>query len=104
MAVDPDGMTPRYDVAEVVRFAVDLFQAAGLSTEKAASVAEILVEGDLLGHVTHGLALAPWYLDGLASNAITRSGEPVVISDRGACVSWRGNRLPGAWLAAKAVD
>ncbi len=96
--------TARYGVTEVIVFASKLFQAAGLEADKAAGVAEILVEADLLGHATHGLALAPWYLDGLASGAINRSGEPQVVSDRGACVSWRGNRLPGAWLAAKAVD
>ena len=81
-------------MAEVIEFASKLFQAAGLEADKAAGVAEILVEADLLGHATHGLALAPWYLDGIASGAINRSGEPQVVSDRGACSAGEGIACP----------
>jgi L-lactate dehydrogenase len=43
---------------EMLGFATALFPRAGLDADKADTVAAILVEGDLLGHTTHGLALA----------------------------------------------
>ena len=81
-----------------------LFTAAGCEPAKAAAIAEVLLEADLMGHSTHGLALAPAYLDALASGDMRASGEPEVISDRGACVSWNGRRLPGTWLTRAAMD
>jgi L-lactate dehydrogenase len=94
----------RYDVASTQAFALSLFQAAGLDRDKAQAVATTLVEGDLMGHVTHGLALAPMYLDALAARTMRADGDPEVVVDRGACVTWRGRRLPGPWLTGKAVD
>jgi LDH2 family malate/lactate/ureidoglycolate dehydrogenase len=63
-----------------------------------------LVEADLLGHTTHGLQLAPAYLADLESGAMTARGEPEVVADRGATVTWDGRRLPGVWLTARATD
>jgi len=59
-------------------------------------VARYLVEADLMGHTTHGLALAPWYLQSIADGVMTKAGDPEVVSDRGAAICWRGRRLPGA--------
>jgi L-lactate dehydrogenase len=98
------GTEARYDAASTLAFARSLFQAAGLDQEKAGVVADILVEADLMGHVTHGLALAPMYLDALAAGTMRADGEPELVADRGACVTWRGRRLPGPWLTSKAVD
>jgi L-lactate dehydrogenase len=95
---------PLYDVAATQAFAHALFRAAGLDEEKARVVGGILVEADLMGHVTHGLALAPMYLDALEAGTMRAEGEPETVSDRGACVTWRGRRLPGPWLTSKAVD
>lgn len=94
----------RYDVGALTLFACSLFGASGLEPDKAATVAELLVEADLMGHTTHGLALAPWYLESIRNGIMTRTGQPNVISDRGACVAWDGMRLPGAWLTATAMD
>ncbi len=85
-------------------FAGDLFQAAGLAESKARAVARYLVEADLMGHTTHGLALAPWYLDSIAEGVMRKDGEPETLSDRGAAVCWRGNRLPGAWLVSQGLE
>lgn len=93
-----------YDFDSVRRFTSNIFRMAGLSNESADAVADILIEADLLGHTTHGLALLPWYLDAAASGLMRLDGEPEVLVDRGACVTWDGKRLPGAWLASKAID
>jgi LDH2 family malate/lactate/ureidoglycolate dehydrogenase len=94
----------RYDLEALQRSVEAIFRAAGMEDDKARLVAEILLEADLMGHTTHGLALAPMYLEAVMAGAMTCEGEPEVVSDRGACVTWRGRRLPGPWLTAKAVD
>ena len=94
----------RYRASDLTGFAAALFAAAGCDGDKPAVVAAGLVEADLLGHTTHGLQLAPVYLGDLASGGMTARGEPEVVVDRGACVTWDGKRLPGVWLAARAVD
>jgi LDH2 family malate/lactate/ureidoglycolate dehydrogenase len=96
-------LTPAYPVGELLGFATALFQHAGLDSDKAGTVAEILVEGDLLGHTTHGLALAAPYLAALDAGSMTREGDPAVISDRGSAVCWDGRRLPGPWLVVRAI-
>jgi len=95
-------MTYRAD--DLRRFATALFRAAGLDGDKPEVTADVLVEADLMGHSTHGLALAPRYLQEIQSGSMAASGEPEVVSDRGACVCWNGRRLPGVWLVSKAVD
>jgi LDH2 family malate/lactate/ureidoglycolate dehydrogenase len=94
----------RHAAADLVLFAQRLLIAAGLAADRAAIIAEVLVEGDLLGHDTHGLALLAPYLKELDSGAMARAGEPEVIADRGATSCWDGRRLPGVWLTAKALD
>jgi L-lactate dehydrogenase len=64
----------------------------------------VLLDGDLLGHTTHGLALLALYLDELAHERMARSGEPTVVSRRRATELWDGHRLPGPWLTLRALD
>lgn len=96
--------TQRYKVDDLLSFANGLFRKAGCDDDKAATIAQGLVEADLLGHTTHGLQLAPAYLAELESGRMTAVGEPLTINDRGATVTWDGQKLPGIWLAARAVD
>jgi L-lactate dehydrogenase len=84
-------------------FASALFAAAGLESDKARAVAHYLVEADLMGHTTHGLALAGWYLQSIADGVMQREGLHEVVSDRGPAIAWRGRRLPGAWLTSEAL-
>src|SRR5947208_12248803 len=94
----------RYRTGDLVEYATALFAAAGCDGDKPAAIAACLVEADLLGHTTHGLQLAPTYLADLETGAMTARGEPEVVADRGAAVTWDGRRLPGVWLTAKATD
>lgn len=80
-----------------------LFEAVGMEADKIDAVAAGLIEADMIGHSTHGLALAPRYLKDLQRGLMAPAGTPEVVSDRGACVTWRGKLLPGLWLAREAL-
>lgn len=98
------GMSHRYPANALITFATDLLMRAGLEAEKAATVGAVLVEGDLLGHTTHGLALLPQYLAELENGTMTKAGDPLTVAELPVCVTWDGRRLPGPWLVAKALD
>jgi LDH2 family malate/lactate/ureidoglycolate dehydrogenase len=101
MSNDPQTIE-RYAAADLITFATQLLARAGLTY--AATVAEILVEADLMGHSTHGLNLLPAYLRELETGAMTKSGEPIIVNDTGAAVTWDGSYLPGPWLVTTAID
>lgn len=112
MATDTKALSREAEVDRGTRYAPQameatlnaLFRAAGLGTGKADAVARNLVAADMSGYATHGCALAPWYLEALQRGEIARTGDFEVVSDAGACVAWRGNRLPGAWLMERAIE
>lgn len=95
---------PRYRAADLIAFAKALFRAMGLNEDRAATTGALMVEADLMGHSTHGLQLAGAYLTAIEHGKMAVSGDPEVIADRGAAVTWDGKRLPGVWLTASALD
>lgn len=96
-------MAARHEAAALLRFATEACLAAGLEAEKAQAVAEVLVEGDLMGHDTHGLALLLPYLDSLAAGEMLPAGEPEAISATPVAETWDGRKLPGPWLVRRAI-
>ena len=97
-------MTVRYSPEALIAFASELLAKTGLDRDKAATVAEILVEGDLLGRTTHGLQQLGGYLKELESGKMAKTGQPRVLADRPAALSWDGMRLPGPWLTVQGID
>jgi L-lactate dehydrogenase len=93
----------KYDATALCKFAKALLLASGLDDERAFDVADVLLEGDLLGHTTHGLALLPLYLEALRENTMEKFGEPEIIADHGASLTWDGRYLPGPWLVRRAI-
>ena len=96
-------MSAMHDAGALLRFATAACRAAGLEEEKARDLAEVLVEGDLMGHDTHGLALLLPYLDSLASGDMRADGLPEVISATPVAETWDGRKLPGPWLVRRAI-
>ncbi|HTN49849.1 MAG TPA: Ldh family oxidoreductase [Burkholderiaceae bacterium] len=94
----------RYPAAELRGFARDLLVAARLDPALAGDVAEVLVEGDLLGHDTHGLALLAPYLAELEAGRMNPRGSFRVVSERSSTALWDGERLPGPWLTLRAIE
>ena len=52
----------RYTYSDLLTVTVALLQEKEVPAEAAKLIAETLVEADLMGHSTHGLALLPAYL------------------------------------------
>ena len=96
--------TPLYRAQALVQFASTLLQRAGMGTSQADCVANTLVEGDLLGHDTHGLQLLAGYVKELETGSMKGQGAPLVVSDRPAALLWDGQRLPGPWLVLQAIE
>lgn len=92
-----------YTSTDLLQFGKALLVAAGLAEERARDIAEVLLEGDLLGHSTHGLALLSPYLEQLRSGQMEKEGEPEVVSDYQSALTWDGRYLPGPWLIRKAI-
>jgi L-lactate dehydrogenase len=94
----------RYQNDDLVAFAAAALTAAGLPDEPAAVVSRGLVEADLLGHSTHGLALLGDYVEELDNGTMEREGRPAIVSDHAAVAVWDARRLPGVWTTALAVE
>ena len=93
----------RFDAAALRQFGEALLMASGLASDRARDVAEVLLEGDLLGHTTHGFALLPAYLKALQDDTMEKHGEPAVVADHGEALTWDGRYLPGPWLVRRAI-
>lgn len=94
----------RFDAGDLVAFARAALEGIGLSSRLSPAVAEILVEGDLLGHDTHGLALLPAYLASGKAGNMALEGEPRVLNERPVTALWDGRKLPGPWLVSQGLE
>ncbi len=92
------------DSQALLEFSQSILQKAGLDEEKAFHTADILLEGELLGHRTHGLQLLPAYITELEKDSMTKAGEATLLNDMGAVLALDGNYLPGPWLVNKAIE
>lgn len=95
---------PRYAADDLLAFAAALLARTGLAADRARVVAEVLLEGDLLGHTTHGLDLLPRYLTELQEGRMAKTGEPETVADCGSALTWDGHYLPGPWLVRRAAE
>ena len=93
-----------YHYDDLLRMARELLRKAGMASDIAEVVADVLLEGDLLGHTTHGLALLPAYLRELELGTMTARGIPEVIADRQSTLTVDGRYLPGPWVVCWAMD
>jgi LDH2 family malate/lactate/ureidoglycolate dehydrogenase len=94
----------RYRAEELRAFASMLLTKAGVPADRARDVAEILVEGDLMGKTTHGLQLMTPYLIEAKNGGMTLTGDYSVVSDNVSAMTWDGNYLPGPWLVLQAMQ
>jgi LDH2 family malate/lactate/ureidoglycolate dehydrogenase len=87
----------RYDESEVFRFARDVFQAVGVPTEHAATVAGNLTQGELHGMGSHGVSrLLPVYARRFQAGGFKRQPDVRVIQSNRSTALVDGDDGPGA--------
>ena len=97
-------MSIRYTARSLKTFAGKLMVQAGIDPEKTEVIAEILLEGDLMGHTTHGLQMLVPYLKSVEAGQMQLSGSCETIRDTGNNLVIDGHYLPGPWLVCHALD
>src|SRR5437016_15177 len=66
----------RFPIGLVSNHAAAALRRAGLSAEHATAVAEVLVDAEVRGHSSHGLALLSLYIQRIELGGIRRSAQP----------------------------
>ena len=97
-------MSPRFDAASLTNCAKSLCLKSGMSDQCAHDVATVLIEGDLLGHTTHGLMLLKPYINAIKNGDMLGEGSYNELTTRPAIANWDGNYLPGPHLTLQAID
>ena len=94
----------KYHSESLITFSSQLFGAVGLSEERAQRLASVFLEADLLGLSTHGMNRVSHNLGWLEQGVSRKSGEPVVLADRGNTFNWDAGFLPGPWVTSAAIE
>ncbi|MES2796755.1 MAG: Ldh family oxidoreductase [Bacteroidota bacterium] len=85
-------------------FTQAVLEKTGLDSEKSKHITEILVEGELLGHRTHGLQLLADYVRELEGNLMEKEGDYVILNDFKSILAIDGKYLPGPYLVNEAIE
>ena len=84
----------KFHAAALQQFGESLLTSSGLAPDRARDVAEILLEGDLLGHTTHGFAplnsaVGAAYSAGKFSTHRREAARNFLLCAHGVFASWR---------------
>lgn len=94
-----------YDVQALTTFVERLFEKAGADTEVAQVVTRVLLEGELLGHRTHGLNLVSRYIDGMLGGQVKARAQVLEqVSDSGISSLFDGHYVLGPYCVSRALD
>ncbi|MEC4563826.1 Ldh family oxidoreductase [Pseudomonas inefficax] len=94
-----------YDVQALTTFVERLFEKAGADTEVAQVVTRVLLEGELLGHRTHGLNLVSRYIDGMLGGQVKAHAQVLEqVSDSGISSLYDGHYVLGPYCVSRALD
>jgi LDH2 family malate/lactate/ureidoglycolate dehydrogenase len=95
----------RYNVQTLTTFVEQLFEKAGADAEVAQVVTRVLLEGELLGHRTHGLNLVSRYLGGMLTGQVKARADLLEqVSDSGISSLFDGHYVLGPYCVSRALD
>lgn len=97
----------RFDAADLRGFTAAVLLHYGLPPDDAARGAEILVDADLAGIESHGIAHLPWhpgYAPGFAAGTINPRPNPAVLRESPVSAAWDADGAFGLVIAARAMD
>lgn len=93
----------RIEAGRLGDFVAAAFEAAGCSEEEARLVAAGLIDANLAGHDSHGVARLPRYLEWLRSGDVESGREITVVSENAAMAVLEGHHGFGATIGRQAV-
>lgn len=95
----------RYDVQTLTGFVEQLFEKSGADADVARVVTRVLLEGELLGHRTHGLNLVSRYIGGMQSGQVKAQARLLEqVSDSGISSLFDGHYVLGPYCVSRALD
>lgn len=94
----------RVAAAELQAFVVAVFEAAGLSSQDARTMADSLVAADLRGTDSHGVIRLPFLVERLLKGGANRDPRIRVVSDAPGTALLDGDRALGAVTATRAME
>jgi LDH2 family malate/lactate/ureidoglycolate dehydrogenase len=95
---------PIIPVDELTRFVEAILIAAGVPANKAPVTAASLVGANLRGVDSHGILLAPRYVDKIRAGEIDVNADGAVISEAGACLMFDGQNGVGQWISEQCCE
>ncbi|WP_110949288.1 Ldh family oxidoreductase [Pseudomonas bohemica] len=95
--------TQRFDPHALEGFACKLLERGGVPKERAIPMAQRMLDADLFGYSTHGLAYMSAYLERIEAGHIRPRAELSVLHDQPNAFSWHAQRAPGAWVMGLAM-
>jgi len=94
-----------HNVQALTTFVEQLFEKAGADTEVAQVVTRVLLEGELLGHRTHGLNLVSRYIGGMQEGKVKARAQVLEqVTDSGIASVFDGHYLLGPYCVSRALD
>ncbi len=97
----------RFDHAGLVRFTAAVFEKLGMPGTDAARGAEVLIDADLAGIESHGIAHLAWhpgYVPGFKRGLIKSNPTVTVLRDSPVAASWDAGSGLGVLIGARAMD
>lgn len=98
---------PRYDAGQLREFTAAVFERYGMEPADAATAAEVLIDADLSGIESHGIAHLPWhpgYAPGFKRGTIHPRPSVTVLRDSPVAASWDAGRGLGILTARRAME
>uniref|UniRef100_A0AC35TR52 Malate/lactate/ureidoglycolate dehydrogenase, LDH2 family n=1 Tax=Rhabditophanes sp. KR3021 TaxID=114890 RepID=A0AC35TR52_9BILA len=84
------------DYDKMVEFVVNSLISVGVAEDHAKVTAELLIEADLKGHYSHGVARLPFYIHDITNSLTEKHGLPSILKHKGGTAWVDGNNLLGA--------
>lgn len=98
---------PRFRHPDLLTFTASVLEALGMTSDDAARGAEVLLDADLSGIESHGIAHLAWhsgYVPGFRRGVINPTATVRVLRDSPVAATWDGDGGFGVLNAAKAMD
>jgi LDH2 family malate/lactate/ureidoglycolate dehydrogenase len=95
--------TIKIDADRLRAFGTAVYETIGVPADRAALVADTLVQADLWGHQSHGVMRMPWYAARVRSGACNAAATPTFEVDSGAIAVIDGHDGLGQAISAYAM-